>query len=151
MRTLLRIFSPILKVLLHVTLLTMVLTWTTIQYPINITYILKFFTIKCLIPPTDAELMGRHRPTREKHTSLLIGDFPKENIILVHYMLSAWWLHLLDGLGHYIIWSVAIACILMMNNNTMTLCYTYAKRRLKNLLGIFFQIAHIIRLILWIY
>ena len=49
----------------------------------------------------------------------------------MHYMLSAWWLHLLDGLGHYIIQTGAIAQIILMTNNTMTLGYTYSKLRLK--------------------
>ena len=39
-RTLLRIFSPILKLLLHITLLFMVFTWTAIQYPIKVASIL---------------------------------------------------------------------------------------------------------------
>ena len=46
-------------------------------------------------------------------------------------MLSAWWLHLLDRLRHYVIRPIAMAQILMMTNNIMYLCYTYAKRRIK--------------------
>ena len=40
MRILLRFMSPILNLLLPITLLFVVLTWTTIRYPIKITSIL---------------------------------------------------------------------------------------------------------------
>ena len=98
MRTLLRIFSPVLKLLLHITLLIMVFTWPEIQYPTKFASILVIWTINCLIPPTDVELMGRHRRRREGHDSLQIRAFSNDNIIPTHYMLSAWWLHLLDRL-----------------------------------------------------
>ena len=65
--------------------------------------------------------MGRHRHTREGHESLCIRAFPKENIILTPYIIIAWYLHLLDGLGHYVILPGAIMQILMMTNNIMTL------------------------------
>ena len=100
MRTLLRIFYPILKLILHIKLLIMVLTWTAIQYPIKVISILGIWTINCLIPPMDKELVGRHRRRRKVHESLCIRAFPNENLILANYMLSAWWLNLLDGLGH---------------------------------------------------
>ena len=94
--------------------------------------------------------MGRHRLTREGNYSLCIRALPKENLILTHYMLSAWWLYLLDRLGHYVIHPGAIAQIIMISNNIMTLGYTYAKRRLKKPLDIFCQIEHISRLMAWI-
>ena len=50
----------------------------------------------------------------------------------MHYILSAWWFNLLDGLGHYAIHPGAVARIRVMINNITTLGYTYAKRRLKN-------------------
>ena len=103
MRTILRIFYPILKLLMNITLFIMVLTLPAIQYPIKVASILGIWTIKCLIPLTDVELMGRHRRMREGHDYPFIRSFPKENLILTHYMLSAWWLHLLDGLGLYVI------------------------------------------------
>ena len=65
MRTLLRIFSTILHLLLHIKLFIMVLTWPKIQYPIKVTYIIEVQTINCLILIIDAELMGRHGYTRE--------------------------------------------------------------------------------------
>ena len=81
----------------------MVLTWPAIQYPIKVAYILGIWKMNCLIPPMDAELMNRHRCAREEHDSICIRSFPKYNIILMHYMMSAWCLHILDVLGHYII------------------------------------------------
>ena len=46
MRTLLRIFSLILELILLVTLLVIVLTWPEIQYPIKVESILEIWTIK---------------------------------------------------------------------------------------------------------
>ena len=94
--------------------------------------------------------MGRHRHTREGHESLCIRVFPKGYIILTHYMFSAWWLHLLDGLGHYVILPGSIAYILMITNNIMKFGYTYANYRLMKPPHNFSQITHIIRLIVWI-
>ena len=87
--------------------------------------------------------MVRNRRTREGNGCLCIRAFPKDNIILTHYMLREWWLHLLDRLGHYVICPGAIAQIIMMTNSIMNLGYTYAKHRLKKPPYIFFQIAHI--------
>ena len=66
MRTLLRIFL-VLDLLLYITLLVMVLTWPSVQYPINVASIIGIWTINCLIPPTDVELMGGHRRTSEEY------------------------------------------------------------------------------------
>ena len=75
-------------------------------------------------------MMVRHRRTMEGHEYLCIRYFPKENIILTHYMIRAWWLHLLYRLGNYGIRLVEIDQIILINNNIVTLCYTYAKCRL---------------------
>ena len=48
-----------------------------------------------------AKLMGVHICKIEGYDSLCLRAFPKENLIIMHYMLIAWWLHLLEGLGHY--------------------------------------------------
>ena len=77
MRTLLRIFSLILELILLVTLLVIVLTWPEIQYPIKVTSILGIYKINCLIPPTDVELMVIHRCMKELHDSICIRSFPK--------------------------------------------------------------------------
>ena len=47
-------------------------------------------------------------------------------------MISTWWLHLLDVLGHYVILPGAVAHIVVITNNIMKLGYTYIKSRLKN-------------------
>ena len=47
--------------------------------------------------------MGRLRLTKEEDESLCLRYFPKKNRILIHYMFSVWWLHVLYGLGHYVI------------------------------------------------
>ena len=65
-------------------------------------------------------------------------------------MLSAWWLHLLDGIGQYVIRPGETAHIIMMTNNIMALGYTYNKCRLKNLPNIFCKISHIRQLIAWV-
>ena len=110
---------------MYITLLIIVLTWPAIQYPIKIASILGIWTTNFLIPPTDVELMGGHRRTREGDDSIFLRALPKENIILAHYMLSAWWLHLLDGLGPYGIRQGEVSKIMVMTNNIMTLGYTY--------------------------
>ena len=48
-------------------------------------------------------LVVRHRCTREGNGSLCLRDFPKENIMLMRYILNTWWLQLLEGLGKYVI------------------------------------------------
>ena len=81
----------------------MVLAWPAIQYSIKVASILRIWTSNLLIPLIDVELMVRHRLMREGHDSLCIRYSPKENLILTHYMLSAWWLHILDELVQYAI------------------------------------------------
>ena len=103
MRTAPRIFYPIIKLLLHITLLILVLPCPTIQYPMKVPSILGIWTINCLVQPTDMELMGIHRRTREVHESICISSFYNYNIIIMHCMLGSWWLHLLDVLGNYIV------------------------------------------------
>ena len=127
----------------------MVLTCPAIQYPTKVASIIGIWKINCLIPQTEEELMGRHRLTREGNAYLCIRAFPKENIILTQYKLRAWWLHLLDGLGHYVIRPGVFAPILMMASNIMTLGYTYVKNRPKNTPNILCQISHTSKLIVW--
>ena len=59
-------------------------------------------------------------------------------------------MHLLGGRVHYIILLGAVAQILGMTNNIMTLGYAYDKRRLKKPPDILCKIAHIGRIIAWI-
>ena len=79
-----------------------------------------------------AELMGRHRRMREGNDYLWLRGFPIENITLTHYTLSTWWLHLLDGLGNYVIRLGAIEQVLVMTNNKITIGCNFYKCRLKN-------------------
>ena len=81
--------------------------------------------------------MGGHRHMREVHDSLCLRDFPNYNPILIQYMISTCWLHLMDGLGHYIIRPGAVAHILNVTNNIMALGYAYVKHRIKKPPGIF--------------
>ena len=86
------------------------------QYHINSRYLGKY----CLIPPTDAELMGGLRRTREGDYPQHLRTFKNKNLILTHYMIIIWWLHLMSGMGHYVI-----------KKKLMTFGYTYVKLRLK--------------------
>ena len=151
MSNLLRIMLPILKLLLYTMLLIMVLTWpATQQYPINIVSILGIWNKNFLILLLYADIMGGHICTREVYDPLCLRSFPEENLILTHYMLSALWLNLLDGLGHYVILPGAIGQVLATTNNIMTLGYTYAKQRLKKPPENFLKFWHIGRIIAWI-
>ena len=82
--------SPILNLLLYIIPILMVLTHTSTQYPLLVESIIYIWTKNCLIPPTDAELMGGCRRTGEVYYSLFIKEFPHKYLILTHYMLSAW-------------------------------------------------------------
>ena len=98
-----------------------------------------------IIPPTDAELMGRCRRKRWIYSHPCLEASPKENLILTHYMLTAWWIKCLDGLGNYIIFPGSMEQLLVMTTNLNTLGYTYATRRLKkppDILGILQRITH---------
>ena len=103
MRTLIRITYQILDLILHFTLYIIISTWSVTQYPVNTASMLGICTNNFIIPPTDAELMGRCRRKRWIYSHPCLEASPKENLTLTHYMLTAWWLKRLDGLGHYII------------------------------------------------
>ena len=109
----------------------MVLNRPSIHHPIKVASIIGIWTINYLIPSMEAELMGRQRRTREGNEYLCIRAFPKDSLILKHYMLISWWLHLLGGLGNYVILPGKITQSLMMTNNVMALGYNYTKIRLK--------------------
>ena len=76
-RALLRITYPILDLILHFTLFVIISTWSVTQYPIKTSSILGGLTMNCIIPATDAELMGgsRHKRYRDSHPCL--EAFPK--------------------------------------------------------------------------
>ena len=119
------------------------------QYPINISSILGIWGGGSLISPTDAELMGACRFTMEGDDSQHLRAFPEENPILAHYILSAWWLHLLNVLGHYVIRPGEIEQFMVMNNNIMTLGCTYSKFRINNPPDIIYKLTYIGRIITW--
>ena len=128
----------------------MVLTWTKIKYPIMIKSILGIWASNCLIPPKDTKLMGGQRHMGERDDCLCLRASPEDDIILTHYMISAWWSHLMGVLGHYVICLGVVKQIFLMTNNIMILGYTYDKSRLNNPPNVFCQIACIIRLISYI-
>ena len=103
MRNLLRVIPPILNLLKYITLILMVRTCPTTQYPINISSILGIWETKFPIPQIDTELMVGCRFTMKGDESLCLRAFPKENLILAHYILSAWWLHLMEIMVHYVV------------------------------------------------
>ena len=86
----------------------------------------------------------------EEHESLCISAFTKENLILTHYMLGVWLLHLRDGLGHYVIHQGVIVKIIIIDSYVMNLGYTYVICRIKNPPDMFCQITHTRQLIEWI-
>ena len=116
--------SPIINLLLYITLLLMVLTWPVTQYPIKIALIMGIWEANCLIPPTYAALMGGLIRTREGNESQHLRAFPNQNLVPRHYMLSVRWLQILEGLGHSGTLPKAIEQVLVMTNNIMTLVWT---------------------------
>ena len=72
--------------------------------------------------------------------------FPKKNIILTNYTIGTWWLHLLAGLGHYVIWKGEVEHVLVTSKKLRTFGYTYAKRRLNNPPDIIYTLTQIVRL-----
>ena len=149
-RNLLRVMCSILNLLLYITLLLIILTWPTTQYPINIASILGIWEKYYLIQPTDTELIGGYRCTREGCDSPHIRALPKKNFILKHYMISAWWLQLLNRLQHCVICTREIDQVIVTKNNIMALGYNYSKHRLKNPPGILHKLTHTGRVIAWI-
>ena len=59
-------------------------------------------------------------------------------------------MHLIKGMGHYTIRLGEVTQVIIITNKTMTLGYTYTKRKLKKPLNIFCKISHISLLIAWI-
>ena len=94
--------------------------------------------------------MGWCRRIREGNYPQHLRAFPIKNLILTHYMLSACWLNILDGLGHHVICPGSIEQVMVMNNNIMILGYTYAKLRLNNPPRFVKKLTHTGRIIAWI-
>ena len=86
---------------------------------------------------------------REVDDSQHLREFSNKKFILTNYIISSCWLHLLYGLGNYVILPGEIEQVLVMTNNIMTLGYTYAKLRLNNTPDIIYKLTHIGHLITW--
>ena len=65
--------------------------------------------------------MGGLRCKREGDDPQHLRIFPKQKLILTHYILSTLCLKLLNGLWHYVIRQGAIEQVLVMANNLITL------------------------------
>ena len=102
-------------------------------------------TMNCLISPIEAEFMGRYNHNRERDTSPCIEAFPKENLSITEYMITAWRIKKLDVLGHYIIRPIEMEKLLIMKTNLTTLDYIYTALRIKkppDILGILRRLTH---------
>ena len=91
--------------------------------------------------------MGRRRCARYGDDPQHLRALPEKNLILVHYMLNTWWLHLLEVLGRYAIRPGAIEQVLVMTNNIITFGYHYAKLRIKKTPDIIYKLTPIGRII----
>ena len=74
--------------------------------------------------------MGRHRCTRYGYDPQHIKESPKKNLTHTQFMLIVWWLHLLSGMGHYVIQLREIGQVLVMDNKLTNFGYNYPKQRL---------------------
>ena len=81
----------------------MALTWPATQGLINIPCILEIWATNCLIPPMYAYIMSIHICTREVYGYQYLRTFPKQNLISTHCIISLWWLQIIYGLVHYVI------------------------------------------------
>ena len=95
------------------------------------------------------ELMVKRRFTREGDDPQHLRVFPKQNIVLMQYMLIVCWLRLLTILEGYFICPGSIEQVLVMDNNIIPFAYTYAKCRLNITPDIFYTLTHIGRLATW--
>ena len=122
-----------------------IFAWSVTQYLIKTVSILGIWKMNCLIPPTDAELMGGCRHKKERYYPTYLEAYHKKNLILTHYMLIAWWLNILDWQGHYTIHPGSMEQLLLMTKNLTTLGYTYAAPMIKKppeILGIVQILTH---------
>ena len=90
MKTLLRIIYPILDLILHFTLYIIISTWSVTPYPVKNASMVGVWNMNFLITPIDSEPLSKHSHKRERDSPTYLLAFPKENLILTHYMLTAW-------------------------------------------------------------
>ena len=90
------------------------------QYPINTAPMLSIWTMICLIPPIDVELVGGRSHKMDKYYPPCFYAFLTENLILTHYMITAWWKKRLDGLENYITHPGATEKLVVMRKTWIT-------------------------------
>ena len=57
--------THVIYIIISFIILCVVITWPLIKYPTNTTSGLGIWTLKCLIPSTNYDIMGGHQCTRE--------------------------------------------------------------------------------------
>ena len=127
----------------------MVLYCTVVKYIIIFESVLGIWTLNWLIPSSHVEMTRRWRRTREEYASQCLKEFPKNDIILTHYMLIAWWIYLIAGLGYYVIWTRKKDKVMLISPSPIYLGYTYTRHRLKKYPYIYMEIINILRFSTW--
>ena len=112
--------------------------------PIKIPQFLVICKINCFVLPVYAELMGICQYTREGEKSHILNYFPIQYLILTHYIISAWRMRFLEGLGHYKILLGKVKKVMAMTTSTMDIVYTYDRHRLNNPPEFFVIINHLL-------
>ena len=125
-------------------LIFMVLTYPLVKYSIKITYILGVYSLNTLKLPTNADLMFGCCHTRLVVVYQCLKYFPKQNLILAHYMIRSWWIQLIVGLLHYAILPRSSEQVVVITNILMDLGYTYNRSSLNNLPYIFISIINLL-------
>ena len=69
--------------------------------------------------------MGGHQHPSYGYKPECLKLFKNKYLILTHYMISAWWMNFMEGLGQYIIRPGAFEKVIVMATIIMDLVYTY--------------------------
>ena len=93
------IFNPFTKLFTYTMILFIVLIWDVIKHPIQIKSVIGICILNCLIPSTDADLMGIWSHTREWDESQLLNKLSRQDLILTHYIISTWWIQVIFRVG----------------------------------------------------
>ena len=67
----------------------------------------------------DMEQIVRICYLREEYDPQCLKFFPNQELILAHNMLIAWWMHLLAGLGHYVVRTGVVKQVMVMETSFM--------------------------------
>ena len=76
--------------------------------------------------------MGRIKRTREGDNSQALKAFIKQELIIMHCMISMWWKHFMAGLVHYMIRSGEVEQVMVIITSLTYLVYTYSRLRINN-------------------